>query len=220
MPESDLKRGDLATRMLFRSGNPSPPEAFDSADHFLTYFNQREFRAALALNKPRLHLDGENGNKVRGVSFGAFGKVGFTPIIRAGPVSHYREGVGGDEDGEDGVVHTTLDCTSEGATVVAFIRFKLGPLVGAVARLASGYWPPYASMTIEYKFGLDGSVLVSWDGTLVPNQRYYVDWKTRAEHDMLSCSREEYLQFVEAGGCADAPSYNHVEALSLRDASE
>jgi len=88
------------------------------------------------------------------------------------------------------------------------VEFKLSPTMDLVARSLTGYWAPYAWMEIEYRIPKPktGPVTVSFSGSNLPSQAYYVDWTRMHYHDMRNSTKQKIDGFINnTPGCSLAP---------------
>ncbi len=169
----------------------------DRAD-LLRHLNTLDYRGALCIDRAALEIDSE-GQPVL-LRFDALARVGAT-AIRTNSLLWYAAGVGissGDISHESGKV-----------TIRLFMRMKLSPAGQVVARVQTGHWPPWATITIEYSFDMrDDAARIRYLVTRVPSLTRYVNWQKdsayRMEYDLSAAA---YEGFVEAGGCHDASAH-------------
>jgi hypothetical protein len=62
-------------------------------------------------------------------------------------------------------------------------------------------------MEIKYTIQASGSVSVTFNGSYIPTQTYYVDWNAQGlgSHDMLANTTAQIDGFLQAGGGQPAP---------------
>ena len=82
-------------------------------------------------------------------------------------------------------------------------------LGGLAAKALTWQWPPWATLTIDYRFDLAGlGATARFSGTAVPSQRRYLDWRLHSDYEIeTELSSEGYRGFVETGGCRDAQAF-------------
>jgi hypothetical protein len=205
MPEGYLRAAwpkDSGIPMLLSSGNPEPPARFAlGLAGFRRFLRSKEYRGVLCLDNPTIHLDPDG--ELLGVEAQALAKTGKTKIPGKGLfdfVSFYSQGAGS----------ALGDIRREGSVVAirVFQRIKVGWLGRVVARGATGEWPPWATLSIEYAVDLerlDKGARVRFCGTAVPSQSRYVGWGLESQYLIeQGLTEASYKGFIEAGGCYDA----------------
>ena len=196
---------DESIALLLSTGNPSPPEKFSGPADLVRYLNFNEFRAAIAIDAPTLEIDAD-GKPVL-LEFFSFARVGCT-AIRPG---HFTQRLDWLTFYSGGVNESCGEVFVDANSVVIrlFVRAKLGFLGRLAARMKTGDWPPWATLTIEYVFDLKPlKTKVDFMGTSVPSQSRYVDWRKHSEYRIeYDMSEAAYEGFVRAGNCSDAPGY-------------
>src|SRR5207302_694082 len=86
-----------------------------------------------------------------------------------------------------------------------WLRFKVGRLVNFGSWVVTGHRLPSAWIGISYQICCTGEVSVTFSGSYVPSQYYYVDWKRERSHDMLTNTLSEVKNFMLGDSCQDAP---------------
>ncbi len=95
-------------------------------------------------------------------------------------------------------------------------EFKLSVFTNLGARLFTGHWAPYAWCELVYRFHKTKKIEISVEGSSIPSQRLYIDWKLPApapaagivpEYNMLDASPPQVDGFVltKNWGCKPAP---------------
>lgn len=194
---------DSSIRMLLGSGNNAPPTRFKHGRNtLLSYLDLADFRGAIALDAPRLQID-VNRKPVK-LEFDLIARVGATPY-RGRELPVVPNAIVWQSDGvSESWVEIHHD---EGRVWIrVFLRLKIGLVGQVIGRMATGYWPPWATMSIEYAFDVRGGVAeITFAGTAVPSQCRYVGWEIHSSHDIdSSLSEAGFDGFIQAGGCKDA----------------
>ncbi len=173
---------------LFWSGNARPPD-LNSVAELGAYLASKDFRGLLYIDHVELLCD-RNGEPVRVLYPWAY-RVGFTPPLLGRARGRYRVGVVG---GASGVAIRS----DGGATIRWDFAFKLGRAADRLARWVTGRWAPFVMLRATYVITASG-VRVEFNGTYIPSQEYYQDWKRQNGHDMLQNRRVQINGFIAAG---------------------
>jgi hypothetical protein len=222
----------LATQMLFNSGNPNPPIAFDGYGGFENWIHPgflvgtKEYRAALYMQEiaAAFHDDGSPPSADCG-PYDTF--LGYTPYrffvgnrnVLAGnrTLPDYGCGYGPKQD-----PYFVVDPTGNGNWVELRYRaeFKLSRLANLLSRALTGFWAPYAWCEIVCRFERNGNLSIVVNGTAVPSQRLYVNWRippttptVTPVYDMRNAAFVNVNGFIQnAGwGCTPAPQASHLQ---------
>ncbi|NMM50830.1 hypothetical protein [Marinigracilibium pacificum] len=198
-----------AFSMLFDSGNETPPTVLSGyRDWWDKIINEKEFRGGNAIIDVKLFC-GEEGYPSK-VTYKYKGFVGYTPANVqinwdiAGNPKVTVANMGGDGS-EGSKVEWERDC----AIIKHWIRFKIGKVGNLGNWMFTGQWAPYAWMMIRYKICCDGKVEISFGGSFIPSQWYYVKWAQVGTYDMLNITEAQIDGFLNAGDCKDAPGAYH-----------
>jgi hypothetical protein len=188
---------------LFAVGNPDP--LISSYTDFQNLVQSKEFRIAVALRNIQAEWD-DMQNKID-ISFDPPDIVmGYTPLNLWFPGSGgnwsyqncgYSSGVG------SGNVQTQTNVNS--CTISIYARFKISWLLNVLQSAFTFHMAPSAIVQLEYTLYRDGSINIIYFGSLLPSQRYYIDWQLEQDHDMKIISSQDIGSFVTAGNCKDAP---------------
>jgi hypothetical protein len=92
LPGGELKNlwpKGKAVQLLLQSGNRRPDAHFSGPGEFVRDLALKDFRAAAAIDEPKLYLD--RSGRVAGFTFYQLGEVGYTPL-RGGAVTVYSRG--------------------------------------------------------------------------------------------------------------------------------
>ena len=200
MPAESYTQHELTQsfRFLFRSGNrPRPPASFVDHAEFLEFLDGMNLRAALAVWDVKLYC---RDGRPEAIVCRHEERVGYTPFV-VGRTIHYSMG--------DGSERYAVEYSQDRAVIRQAIRFKIGKLGNAMARLMVGEWAPSAWMQIDYAFSCNGRIRIDFCGSFIPSQRYYRDWSHSGSFDMLTNSADDIDRFLYAGGCRDAPGHLH-----------
>jgi len=207
--------GETAIRWLLRSGNHRPNQSFSGPGEFSQRLALKDFRAALAIDEPKLYVD--KSGRAKGVTFYRMSTVGYTPI-RLGHVTWYSSGTGS----SDGVVYLR----PHEAIIECWIRFKIGWVGDRVSAALTGHRAPSAIVKFEYAIDGSGRVAIRVFGSSVPSHSIYVDWRSQEDGYCMEkhCTMASFRAFLEVGECRDAPM-SHVysrtrEHACLRSSSE
>ncbi len=199
MPGGELKslwHKDKALRTALGLGNHRPIERLDIGE-FTRNLELKDFRAALAIDQPKLYLD--VSDRAVGTSFVAMGRVGHTPL-RKGKAVVLPEGIG------EGACDVYLQ--PNGCTIECWYRFKIGWAGDLVAWALTGHRAPWAFVKVTYVMEVSGRVTITVFGSHVPSHTVYVDWESKQEREYrleYDCTADSFRRFVEAGACKDAP---------------
>ena len=188
---------DGSVPLLLNSGNAAPPDAFSGPGEYIRYLNLRDFRGALCIDAPTLSVN-RAGAPVE-LQFLALARVGSTSIRPLESITYAPAGIS--------TACGDIVEKADRVIVRVFIRLKLGSLGQLAARLQTGAWPPWATLTIEYEFVLGPmpTARVKYSGTTIPSQTFYSDWRRTAEYRIeTSLTEPGYQGFVHAGDCQDA----------------
>jgi hypothetical protein len=206
LPEGFLRERyprELNIRLLLGSGNNPPPERFKSGrNDLLRYVASRDFRGAIAIDAPILHVDA-NGKPVK-FEFDVIARVGTTPM-RGNQLPLAPDSAVWLSDGVSGALG---EVEAEGKRVLirVFLRLKLGLAGQIIGKITTRHWPPWATLSIDYAFDTEARVAdISFAGTAVPSQRRYVGWEVCSSYEMdYDMGEASFDGFVQAGGCQDA----------------
>jgi hypothetical protein len=188
---------------LLSTGNPTPPPLLEKGKiGLIRYLDSQDFRGAISILKPALFLGIHNKPVL--LRFGALARPGFT-TIRPG---HFLPSLAGINlfDGGFGARHGSISQSPHGVSIRVFLRMKLGWAGQMFAKARGGKWPPWATLMVDYTFDPQFlSAHVDFQGTAVPSQRRYIEWRRDSDYSMeTDLSEAGYKAFVEAGSCQDA----------------
>lgn len=218
---------DLATKLLFQSGNPSPPIGFAGYEGFTAWrhnpqnpVGSKDYRAALYLQGVAAEFQKNAPPRVDCANYGLF--PGYTPMrLFTGGVNvlgifpqfaQYTPGTGPLRE----PVIIQGDLGSQTIELRYRAEFKVSRAPNAVARVLTGSWAPYAWCEVRYRFHSSGEVRVAVHGSGIPSQRLYIDWATPdpdsgrdiiPEYDMQTASAGTIAGFIKTlgWGCKPAP---------------
>lgn len=208
VPPNNYTRHQFASPpfdLLFDSGNtPAPKPRFAGMDDFLRFVASKNFRGVMTLRDVKLYCD-ENG-KPRELKVKHYEEIGYTPMrdliawrLFGSPKFKifYDKGIG-----EYGCKATFA---SDSAQITQWVRFRIGKLGNFGAWIMTGLWAPYVWMKTVYTIFCDGRVRVSFHGSKIPTQYYYVNWVVNGGRDMLGNTTAEIDGFLHAGDGNDGP---------------
>lgn len=186
-----------AIPLMLKHGNVPPIEQFDDDAQFLRLLLLREFRAAVAIVRPRLFLDANR--QITGVDFLYLHEVGYTPL-RKGPATFHFPGKADR--------HRSAQLRSGTATIDFSMGFKLGRIADAVGKYKTGHWAPSPSVRFRYTIAGSGLITIEVSASHVPSHSVYVDWVRRREYHMeKEGTMESFCGFLESGFCVTAPTF-------------
>lgn len=201
----DAWESRLDVRSLFSStGNREPSQEYYGPGAFQQDLVLGDFRAALAIDQPKLYLD-RNGRIVRH-TFWRLARVGYTPF-RLGNFSYKARGTKR--------VSARVEEQPNGVLLKLWIKVKIGRLGDLGAWMITGHRAPWAILMVQYLMSGDGAVKIEASGTRLPSQAVYVDWKRTCVHRAESCSLTSFDDFVQSGACADAPLFRIQRMTTL-----
>lgn len=196
---------------MFRTGNPLPPDEYETREAFLESLSAREFRGVLALDEVSALI--APSGEIMGVELWYFGAVGATPL-RRNPKSRLKFYSSGNGDSD----HSMHAIPEEYVTFEIWQTFKVSRLVDAAQYFATGARATSAAVRIDYTFRINRSIEIAVGGSAVPSQCHYLDWRRQpAVHDMTALSLSDIENFFGSGACETAPMR---EPLTLVDVAE
>ena len=211
---ASFKMRTLGFPALFWTGNPAPGELADEKE-FCSFLAKKEFRGALALDRVKLYCNIYD-EPVK-ISFSTAGEVGFTPIRGPG-FGIYSPGVLGQSSGQ-WKPFTVLDYRA-GVSTQGSMVFKVGKLGDWANKISTGRWLPYVRLDIEYTLRTDGFCIVRFDGSFIPSQDYYGNWRRERHHDMLENEPSAVDGFFESGLKEGFWAEKHVMVSPQRSVKE
>ena len=181
---------------MLRHGNAPPIEQFDDAAQFCRLLLLQDFRAAVAIARPRLFLDESRG--VTGVDFWYLQEVGFTPVRRAAATIHCSG--------------RAAKCRSaqlqpETAEIDLSMSFKLGWFADLYGKAKTKFWAPSPSVRLKYTIAASGLVTIEVSASHVPSHSVYVDWARKLDYRIESGAWEFFHEFLTLGFCVTAPTF-------------
>jgi hypothetical protein len=191
----------LALRLLLGSGNSTAADRFDGLGDFLQSLALKDFRSALVVDEPKLYC-APDGTPVRFTCWRGH-KVGFTPVRQAGILVAHLPGYCEE--------HYAISAAANEVTFNFWMRFKLSKLADWIGVAMVRHFAPWAIINIRLVMRSSGQCDVTFLSSFVPSQRFYLDWRGVYQYDMVSCSDDEFRQFIEAGKCKDSPMVKRFE---------
>lgn len=197
MPEAFARRKRAwGLKPLFFTGNKPPPDEFAGEAHFQTFVEAKDYRAIIGVAGVEVSFN-ETGASSENAPLGDLTHGGYTP---------YRLTMG---DGNTSVSfrHFSSGVTREASSIAIGCEsapfgisqdFRISTLGNIMSRLLIGHFAPFARMDIAYEVFADGRYEVSFGGTYVPSQAYYVGWKKVGEHHLEHISNEQLDDFLTA----------------------
>ncbi|MBI2689967.1 MAG: hypothetical protein HYX27_26990 [Acidobacteria bacterium] len=159
-------------RLLFASGNPEPQPEFWSDVRFWDRLALGDFRAALALRRPRVFFDAQ-GRPVS-VRMETLRRVGRTPIPYGREFLQIQmKGREGGGDARRDAAHVRF--SNLGVEIVYDYSFKLGRLADWAGALLTAKLAPFAWMELRYRVPWSGEANLSLHSSAVPSTRWYVE---------------------------------------------
>lgn len=186
--------GPAPLQVLFRSGNPEPPDTFNGVPGLDDYARRRHFRAFLLIRDLRLLLN--DHHVAVQLLYSLESNVGYTPL-QFPDGTRFVHGYGEESVQEE--------LTSKGATLHVVLAFKLGTSLDFGSRVLTGRWAASAWIQVDYTINTQGAVGIDFGGTFIPSHKYFVDWRQVFTHDMMTLTDAEIDGFLDAGRCKDAP---------------
>ncbi len=179
---------------LFLTGNQTPPARFEGEEHFQAFIDAKEYRAVIGVAGLEVSFN-EEGCSSNNAPFGERTQGGYTPFrLTIGNEStsvSFRHYSSGEISGASSIAGG-----GESAPLGISLDFRIGKLGNAMSRLLVGHFAPYAWMDISYEVFADGQYEVTFSGTYIPSQAYYVDWEKVAEHHLEDVSGEHLDDFL------------------------
>lgn len=205
-PLRGIYEEELGVRLLFASGNPEPQPEFSGDVQFVDRLGLLDFRAVIALLKPRLAIN--DRRKPVALRVGTLSQVGTTPIrvgrgrIQIQLAGRERASKFGVEPGPE------VWFTQDGVYLRYEYWFKLGLPADLVGRLLTGKLAPFAWMELKYFIpNQEGAGQIEVRSSVVPSVHWYIEqrtskcgigpWKNVDRTWMEKISAIEFKRFVD-----------------------
>lgn len=196
---------EQAVKLLFASGNPEPQASFPGDARFADRLGLGDFRAAIALRRPRLALNAQR--QPLAVRVGVLRRMGNTPIRFPGnkfEVQAPGRGSGTASYLEPADVRFSVD----GVEIRYEYKFKLGWTTDlATALLLTRKLAPFAWIEMKYKIRCSGLANLELRSSVVPSVHLYEEdmgtsgqpgyWLQAGKMEMEKISFQEFNAFVD-----------------------
>jgi hypothetical protein len=204
------RRTRAALKLLFASGNQTPPGRINGPSGLTTFVEAKDFRGALGIADVVLNLD--CGGDIVGLSFQYQGRVGYTPLDLGVFVPSLRRygmplpGWAPPRVGTGGVQQFDATLTPKFCIVRLQCNFKIGPFLDMAQFMLTRHRAPSAWVCMDYLIRPDGQVGVRFWASDLPTVYHYIRWnRVRCAHDMMANERVNIDRFITAGACRIAP---------------
>ena len=195
---------DLAVRLLFASGNPEPQAEFPGDVRFADRLGLGDFRAAIALRRPRLAINAQR--QPVALRVGTLYRMGRTPI----PFGRDRIQVqlaGREQAPGAGCLRPDVRFSAEGVEIRFEYLFKLGWLADLAGAVLTRKLAPFAWMGLRYSISCSGIAGLEVRSSVVPSTSWYGEqmgfsgeagpWTKEGGTEMERRSVKEFEGFVE-----------------------
>lgn len=187
---------------LFATGNPRPPDSFDGEEGFRDFLKAKEYRAVLCVTGVEAGF--AFGKTQRDLPHDHIMKGGYTPLGLATDgqelgirYRYYSPGI----DRAMSSIAIGSECAPIGKT----IGFRIGKFGNWMSKILVGHFAPFASIGVGYEIFHDGNYKITFAGTYVPTQKFYVNWQAVHSYSMENISVEHLEDFLTAETRGEGP---------------
>ena len=195
---------ELAVRLLFASGNPEPQVEFPGDVRFVDRLGLGDFRAAIALRRPRLAINAQR--QPVALRVGTLYRMGRTPM----PIGRDRIQVqllGREQARGGGRLRPDVRFSAEGVEIRYEYLFKLGWLADLAGAVLTRKLAPFACMELRYSISCSGVAGLEVRSSVVPSICWYGEqmgssgeagrWSKEGGTEMENLSAREFGGFVD-----------------------
>lgn len=192
-----------AHRLLFLTGNRTPPTHFRDEADVDVFRLRKEYRSMLGIAGVEVTFDTAG----RAMDHAHEGRIkgGYTPIgvefnggLLHGSIKYYSSGV------ERGASSVALG--DDFAPFGKSIEFRIGKLGNLVAWLTVRHWAPYAAADFSYIIHADGTYQFEFRSTAIPSQTLYEDLRAVDHYRLEAITPEQLDGFLSAETRQCAPT--------------
>ncbi len=199
----------LGLRAMFRTGNrPEPPSDLRGRSTYRGFIDARNFRGALCLSGVKFTDHGDGRDADIEASVDDF--IGYTPLRAKGRFGKFDYDLAWHEKGL-GKIWTEIEKGPTYATLRRTAEFRIGKWGNVGSALLTGYWAPFAWMSIDYTVWIDGRIRIEFRGSSIPSQSFYVAWRRVRRHSMFTLDRSQITGFLSTG--ADLPALGRTHFI-------
>jgi len=222
LPLRKRREDDLATRLLFASGNPEPQREFSGETRFMDRLRLDDFRASVSLRRPSLAIDSQR--RPVAVRVGEFHRVGRTPI----PFGRERLQIqlsGRDNTPPSGRRLLDVRFRRDGVEIRFESLFKLGVLADMAGALLTKKLAPFAWIELAYWIGCEGAARLEIRSSVIPSVHWYVEemdsygrrgpWSRKDGTEMERIEDVEFEKFVDTDYRTKGPTGKSFDAYAV-----
>ena len=218
-PLRERYEADAAVRLLFASGNPEPQAEFSGDARFADRLRLGDFRAAVAVRRPRLALNAKR--KPVAVRVGTLYRIGRTPVPFGREVVQLQ--LAGRELGPGtGCLLPDVRFSEEGVELRFEYLFKLGWLADLAGAVLTRKLAPFAWIELKYSISCNGLAGLEVRSSAVPSISWYGEemgasgdsgvWRKLDGMEMEKKSDVEFGGFVDTNCREKGPSLYPMRA--------